>query len=146
MHAKSEKEADDTSPSRLWDCGRRGSSCDPHGPGRENKTAGAHLSTLRLELVQEDISKPRAEDIFPSQLRATHSHSEMCGLAKETEQSLWCLDHPEWKHGEEKFEMSLFKLNSGAQLANDLLLHFLLYLYFIGRLTFEQSHNIFKQT
>lgn len=35
--------------------------------------------------------------------------------------------------------MSLFNLNSDAQLANDILLEFLLYLYFIGHLTFEQT-------
>lgn len=42
--------------------------------------------------------------------------------------------------------MSLFKLNSDVQLANDLLLDFLLNLDFIGHLIFEQSHKIVKQT
>ena len=45
MHAKTEKEADDTSSSRLWDRCRQGPSCATRGPGREHKTAGAHLGT-----------------------------------------------------------------------------------------------------
>lgn len=45
MHAKIKSEADDTSASRLWDCCRRDSSCDTHGPGRERRTAGAPLTT-----------------------------------------------------------------------------------------------------
>lgn len=70
-----------------------------------------------------------------------------CRLAKEMEQSWWCLDHEEWEHREGKCDMSLFKLNSDAQLADDLLLEFLLNLDFIGHIVFEQiSHKIVKQT
>lgn len=45
-----------------------------------------------------------------------------------------------------QYDMSLFKMNSDDQLANELLLGFLLNLDFASHLIFEQSHKIVEPT
>ena len=108
-----------------------------------DKTARAHLCTWELKPVQEDTSKPRTLDMSPSQM-SSRLRLGMCSLAKETEQSQWCLNHLDRELWGQKSAVSFSKLNSVAQLTNDILLEFLPNLYFTGHFTFGQSHRIVR--
>lgn len=107
MYAKTEKERMTHRPP---DCGTRAveAPAETHVV-QAGRTKQQELICALRSLNPSKKSFPNPEHrISPLPYSAADSGSGICCLAKETEQSQWCLDCLEWERGGEKFAMALF--------------------------------------